>query len=484
MALAPLSHALGVDFSVLTHVASNVTSEHLCTITEDEEYEEEKSPWTGIRHALFPQYHNLPQTCAPRRIQPGARHYLYPSLLACWSRCWLKGFTSSVAFLTALSIIPSLWNPTTRLSAMNRGKLKDHIRNGLFFGTWNAMYNTILFSKGKSPEQRRKWAGLTAFLASSSIVLAPPKAMYFASVVTFLRACEICWKRYATSPEFIRRCSGAILMGASSAQVASALLRFPSTLDPRFLGFLRQLTTHVDPVTEVPQSPVSAVTSPVGRSSLGALENSPAPTSTAIQILRHSLLSLKLGLRVYAPTSVISFLVFRAFRVQSTQFPRSVGTMTLDLLRSLSFVSAGSSLYWLAARYVSARFLPLVVGLIAAAITKLEKRSKRLELALYVASHALHSVLQRFNFPLLLGKHKTRVVEYLIFSFSAAVIMQAYADEDPSLRAPYRFFFRYFFDGKSKRHKALFKGMLPNLQLQGCSQRNPTTDAASPGANK
>jgi len=463
MALAPPEHVLGFEYSLLTQVQSHCALDQLATIPEDDSMDEGVSLKRVISDALLPKYNDLPPNSAPRRMRNGGTPYLYPSVLHCWSRCWVKGFVFASSFMMLAHVLSE---PVALLTGepVSRPSHKDHIKNGLFFGSFVALYNTLLFASFKEPRKRQEWTGVMAFIAGWSILLAPPKGRYFAAIITFLRAVEIMARRRLGHISTLRKSGGLMFMCTVCSQILHTWVLNPSLLDPRFLRFLQQMT--------------------------GADTFSSKQASIRSAIKQRILAPLKNGVAVYGPMYISSFLFFRAFRVPVSRLPKEVLVLGLNALRSMTFlvVIGWCSDYF--SRYSSALrgfynlrtsegniIIPLahgeglrnvgtalVLGCAAGFSSLVEKPSKRLELALYIASHSLHSIVKS------VGLHRFmklgRILQALIFSWSASIIFQAYANEESTLRPTYVFFFRYFFDGKSKRHRSLFHRFSPNVKLR------------------
>jgi len=332
MALAPTEHVLGFDYSVLTQVQSHCLLDQLETIPEYEQ--DEAGRLTGvISDALIPRYNDLPGHSAPRHVRAGGVPYLYPSVLHCWSRCWVKGFLFASSFMmigSVLSALPAFLSG----EPVTRPLRRDHIKNGLFFGSFVAIYNTLLFIAFKEPHKRQEWAGVTAFVAGWSILLAPPKGRYFASIITFLRAVEILARRRLAHIDTLRKCGGLMFMCAVCSQISHTWLQNPNLLDPRFLRFLQQIT--------------------------GADANA-ISSSTGSVIEQRVLSPLKQGAAVYGPMYVSSFL-FRAFRVPISQLPKEAvrrSFFSLSLRTASRIIRRGcfssSRIFWKCAHGVSAR---------------------------------------------------------------------------------------------------------------------------------
>ena len=369
----------------------------------------------------------------------------------------------------------------------------EPVAYGLFLGSLLAGLQACTDTLGPSafPHSAIANTALSASVASASLYFLPQS--HRASVCLFfaVRALEVAcrWlgRRYADAlPAVLREQVGTVVFCLGSAEICWAALYHTHALEPSYMAFLNAhsgmavhaqlpLAAHVHHAYNAQQPPF-----PTALRSFNALRQAKAlpPLEMSAPFLHCQILHPGLGcassvltffvaafrraLPVYVPVYVIPLLLFRVRRLLSA--PLSVlPRLALSIGRSSLFLSLYCSTGWAwmcLFRHLGAEHgrqsHALLSGLLTGLCVLVEKRERRMELGLYVLSHALHaawSLAVDFRLlndhPALLYALLAAALTVLLTAFQADVARGKDADGAALLRPSYASLFAYFV-GKRK----------------------------------
>eukprot|EP00937_MAST-01D_sp_MAST-1D-sp2_P007957 g7957.t1 len=429
------------------------------------------------------------------------RHYR--SLLQCISRNFGKGFVLGLGAKGVLGVLYGLLSlargKRPALGALVGAGGLDY---GMYFGSVLSAYNTVMyvtrFETGLLHHFRGALAGALAGAVSSG--LAPAGHRQTIALFFLVRGIELqvrMWVRRRWLPAVPH--ADTLLMMATSAEVMWAWLFRSESLDPSYLRFLNhhgQKNTAVlrtidrvyraRPLDRLPA--LNAARAAMGAAAIpasaaGCTAHLLDPTavcelvhpgqSCSAHFVRYFANGWRLALPVYLPVYAVPMLLFNGKRLATAPLA-SMRHLLQGVALSATFLSAYTSIGFgyicttrrvLHPSVVGAAAAPLLLGLGGGAVCGLanfaEKRSRRIELALYVLTHALRSawavikadgVLPAWLIRALLRRGRG---EALMMSYGMMMVMHAFVRHPQMLRRSYFGLCVRLFDSEDHRH-ALF----------------------------
>jgi hypothetical protein len=395
----------------------------------------------------------------------------YDDLFGAFSRNFAKGFLLGFSGRVFLNVLIEL------VAILKRGRknafmevaidgARDH---GIFFGLLLAVHNSIMFATKLIPLDGRlaRYRGaIAAFIAGcSSLWTLPPGPRRSIVLFTLVRSIEVAARIGVRSGRIRNFNDGdTLLMSISSAVMIWIYVFYPKCLDQSYVHFLNRHAQfpplfvqgvglmqsglplqNLKEINEIrnklalPGTPPKPITNPLAYDdpSLSATEKAklllhptrPFPLFAILFFLRGFFLAVP----VYGPVFAIPLLLFR--RAKLLRDPIGVGkSEILSVARSSGFLSlyctlgiAGLSLgRQMGIRYDVigswAKLLPAISGFMGGLATMLEKKPRRIELALYVSSKAVEGIhnlmIEKFGSVAQLPGS-----DVLVFSIALAIIL-------------------------------------------------------------
>ena len=396
---------------------------------------------------------------------------------------------------------------------------------GMFGGALLSILNGYMFFSRHTPKNSvmgRYRGQVAGMLAGLSLTLAPADMRATLAIFLAVRALEVQGKLAANRGFLPALENGdALLMSAASAVVMAAYVVLPRTLEPAYIRFLNthiqtppvhvhalrrmvsgrtlDLTTPVNGLNAVrarhfprgsagakplpaafarPAGPGGGYDAAAGAAAIGGSIDGFAQLlhpgeSTLWYFVKRWFLGFKLSVPVYVPVYLTSTLLFSASRLLTRPLPqlqRVAKGIAVSSLFLTTYTAIGVSmlpvLRWLGLRYsvVGPSLAPLAVsvaGMIAGFSVLLEKKSRRIELALFVFQKAIDVVWNLASnakgpWRWLLAEVVTGLPgQVLLFSTALGSIMHAFVRHPHMIRGTYRSMLRRFFDSDT-RHTFYF----------------------------
>eukprot|EP00475_Leptophrys_vorax_P026776 TRINITY_DN37_c0_g1_i2.p1 TRINITY_DN37_c0_g1~~TRINITY_DN37_c0_g1_i2.p1 ORF type:complete len:545 (-),score=119.88 TRINITY_DN37_c0_g1_i2:949-2583(-) len=370
---------------------------------------------------------------------------------------------------------------------------REPISFGAFLGTFLGIseYFLRILSKSPTPLVRVLRAPIAGAFAAFGFLWMPKDQRPAIALFFFVRAVEL-FIRWACLLRLVPKLENADTwtMVIASAQVLWAWIYQPQALDPGYLRFLnhqggmpRDIVDSFGGLCEY-----SSAVGPQNLLNIGsfALSNerriksgSPAlelmdlslTDRSSLQPLicqvvhphdhycfaffvRYLIRAYKRALPVYVPVYLIPLVLFKSKTIISAPVKTFISTV-MNVAQSSLFLSTycGSAWYITCilrnyfAGYNGGQFIGLASGLSGLSVL-LEKKPRRIELALYVMSHAIKTFLtlntSNGSLPYVSN------TDFLAFVFSSMIIVTVYVEHPEIMRPSYRSLLNYFF-GSSKK---------------------------------
>lgn len=358
---------------------------------------------------------------------------------------------------------------------------------GLFAGSLLATYNSFMYESKKYVkliELIKNFRALIAgALAGLSLIWVPKENRWSIVLLTFVRAFELQVKllhKSGSLPTVPH--SDVLLMGLASSTMLHTWVYRPHTLDPSYNGFLtKQSQTH-----------------PVIRKALGDMQIGKALDIEAINKVRAEIMKakplteslgydkwnageilfpnksmighfgsffikgMKLALPVYIPVFAVPILMFYPNQLLKKPFDTTKrliqgiirssvflttycasGVASLPILRSLGLTYSNFGAF--------SQIIFFISGLIAGCSTLIEKKGRRIELALYVLSKGLEARWNQISAEL--NKRNIAIPkngDVLVFAYSFAIIAHVYHNHSEMLRDSYMALLAKFLDSENR----------------------------------
>ena len=345
---------------------------------------------------------------------------------------------------------------------------------GLFLGGFLAVFESLMRLLKRYKEQfgpRRVRVAVSAAVAGLCFLFIPREYRVSLAMFFFVRALEIVGSyvvEHGWAPPVPH--ADTLLMASASAAVIWCWLFHRSALEPSYAHFLDMqgakprwmqqayATCHYGNAALFAAHPIVDVLQQQ-RAKVGLPPVHPASTQLRCDVLHpgqshvgHMLTFLKEGilraLPVYVPVYVLPLLVFRMKDIVRSPL-RALSLTSLGIFRSSLFLSAYCTACWFTSCMVTTQLHStsnvngLIAGWVGGCMVLIEKKSRRIELALYVLAQAIPAVYRylhdRFHLPFI--PH----AEAAVFVASIAVIMAAYILTPHLLRRSYLSLLMFFF---------------------------------------
>mmetsp|Transcript_25050 Transcript_25050/g.54048 ORF Transcript_25050/g.54048 Transcript_25050/m.54048 type:complete len:396 (+) Transcript_25050:746-1933(+) len=361
-----------------------------------------------------------------------------------------------------------------------------------FFGTLLGVYNGVMFESRKYTNVSwlvERYRGFIAgFLSGSALIWVPYEKRWPVILFTFVRMVEL-QARLMVRRRLLPSCAhgDTLLMVLASASMIHSFTITPQSLDKSYVNFLYKFGNSPAAVVEAlaqaqlgkplnlaKLNPVRAkvgkergvavdmLTDPLGYDSWAPGELLHPGMSLGRYLAQFFARNIKLAIGVYIPVFTVPVLLFYPSQLvrnpvktirrvgwgvsQSSLFLTvycCVGMSALSLLRSVGFK------YNIMGAKSQVAFA--IAGGLGALATLLEKKSRRIELALYVLSKAVEA---RWN-QLIMSKKFTpwKGGGILVFMYCFGIICHTYNIHPGMLRATYLSLLKRFLDSTEARHK-------------------------------
>ena len=435
---------------------------------------------TALLHANAPLDRALTASSpSPRYVCAGVRctvqlmFFVYRA-----GRRFMKGFAVGYIGKLLFGVVSSLLRSRGHLSVFWQHTKPLFFRAdvtgyGLFLGGFLAVFESLMRVLKRYKETfgpRRVRVTLSAAAAGLCFLFLPREYRVSLAMFFFVRALEIAGSylvEHGWSPPVPH--ADTLLMASASSAVIWCWLFHRSALDSSYAHFLdvqSQKPRWLQQAYSACHYGNDALFSDSHtlnvllqqRAKLGLPALDPASTQLRCDILHpgqshvgHMLTFLKDGLLralpVYIPVYVLPLLVFRMKDIVRSPL-RSAALTSVGIARSSLFLSAYCTACWytacVATRLGSRTNLNgILAGWMGGCMVLIEKRSRRIELALYVLAQAIPAMYRyahdRFGLPFV------RDGEAVVFMGSIAVIMAAYILRPHLLRRSYLSLLMFFF---------------------------------------
>jgi hypothetical protein len=422
----------------------------------------------------------------------------YEDLFGCFTRNFGKGFALGCGGKIILNIFSELVFilRNRKINAEVFTKLLDGARDhGLFLAMLLASHNSIMFMTRDVKHAFSRYRGTVAgfFAGLVSLVYLPSSMRRSVILFTFVRALELVCRmgvKRKLLPEIENGDTG--LMSLASSMMIYTWIFHPKALDPSYQHFLTRQVQLPYPIVRgisaaqlgLPLENLDAVNkarkmmAPKGVS-LADITNPfeyDSPSLTAAEkasMLLHPgqsfgqfavsffINAIRNAAPVYAPVYAVPLVMFSRKRLMRDPV-NTIKSAALGASRSSLFLAVYCTVgivFFSAGRRAGIRheilgdwacILPLLSGASAGAATLIEKKQRRIELALYVLSKAVEGVYNVFK-----EKHGFSApffAESVAFALCFAAVSHANLRHPELLRESYRGLLLRFFD-TDERHK-------------------------------
>ncbi|PRP85287.1 hypothetical protein PROFUN_06889 [Planoprotostelium fungivorum] len=373
-----------------------------------------------------------------------------------------------------------------RRAAISREVLGYGMATGSFLASFEATIRVLKGSADRLGPSLRIW--LASLVGSLSLLFIPRKSRQGVSIFFLVRALEVgliaarddsnraqVSAKWGSQNKYIpsTRYGDVLLMAFASAQVIWAWLHFRPSLDPSYLKFLDlQGGRHIRPqmmmatFLEKGHEAVFAGLKALNKLNKQRMREGIRPLDRDLDMHRLQcallhpqtqyctvdgglffLRGLKRGIKVYLPIFLVP-LVFRT-NLLRRQPVKTLSGAFMGIARSSIFLSLYCTMCWSTACFLSkfgirSHLIVAVAGFVGGLTVAIEKKGRRIELALYVLQQAIPSA-----FKLLRSKGLSPHVpnfSFVLFAFSLGAILNAYLLKEKLLRPSYVSLLDFLFD--------------------------------------
>lgn len=383
-------------------------------------------------------------------------------------RRFLKGFLvgwgAKSAFMVLPAVLKSKSNLTKIWKTLKRVLHTDQTSVGVFLGSYICIFHFIMRLLRNDTGLVGKYrAIIAAFIASYSIRVTPRETQVAVGSFLIVRSCDI-WVRYAANRGYFgeRLSSWAhwdvAVMSIASAQVVWAGLLNTPSVSKAYMNFLQRqsglnvnerlwltstlrgkpdinLLGKFNPGPRIEKAlPVTFIRGPPWPSPPFTLNMFPRILSIFEQCFKRSI-------PVYLPVYGIPLILFR-FKRLLTQPLAALSSSALGISRSSLFLSTYVTTAWavlsVLIRYFpnggpSGHIIPTIAGLLSGTSLLVEKKPRRIEIALYVLGQAYQSFFRTWHILFPVFKHPGQI----LLAVSCAAIMYVYSSHPELIRPNY-----------------------------------------------
>ena len=435
----------------------------------------------------------------------------------------MKGFAVGYVGKLLFGVVSSLLRSRGHLGQMWRYSKPllfraDVAGYGLFLGGFLAVFESLMRLLKRYKERfgpRRMRVVLSASVAGLCFLFIPAEYRVSLAMFFFVRALEIVGSyvvEHGWSPPVPH--ADTLLMASASAAVIWCWLFHRSALDLSYAHFLdiqsgkprwmqqAYAECHYGNAALFAAHPIVDVAQQQ-RAKMGLPPLDPASTQLRCDVLHpgqghvgHLLTFLRDGilraLPVYIPVYVLPLLVFRMRDILRSPL-RSLSLTSAGIFRSSLFLSAYCTACWYTSCVVTTHLHSttnvngMICGWVGGCMVLIEKKSRRIELALYVLAQAFPAVYRylhdRFHVPFV--PH----AEAGVFVLSIAVIMSAYILRPHLLRRSYLSLLMFFFGSGGRTagfhtKKQLDSPLLSSGQLHELEERERRREQRDEGSDR
>eukprot|EP01117_Protostelium_nocturnum_P015080 TRINITY_DN5803_c0_g1_i2.p1 TRINITY_DN5803_c0_g1~~TRINITY_DN5803_c0_g1_i2.p1 ORF type:complete len:375 (+),score=113.45 TRINITY_DN5803_c0_g1_i2:615-1739(+) len=325
----------------------------------------------------------------------------------------------------------------------------------------------------------RVW--LSGLLASSAFLFLPKEARGTISIFFLVRAIEVAAK-YGAEDGYLPTIEhgDTLLMALASAQVIWAWLYYRESVDSSYLRFLdhqggRKMVIQEACAMNLKGGPEAILATPKTltklnkhRAKLGyspveandprfhCVNLHPESTSCTLSFIYFLKDAFRRALPVYIPIFVVPQILFKPKTLVTRPFS-SIYHVLMGIARSSTFLSMYCGMCWLTSCFITDKvglrthLTVAASGFMGGSMVAIEKKNRRIELALYVLSQALPSFYMTLRSMKLAPTFKNS--EIVLFALSVCVLVNSFLLRPHLMRSSYVSLFRFLF-GKSGRDLA------------------------------
>ena len=456
-----LATTKGIEVALLSRLESNLDLDKLNVIMDKiaQEPEQGTNLMRLMRFLLNPCYTDI---CNEHSL-PG-QPVLYGSLWECVFRNFGKGLFVATFGTTVLDALPILLRGRVK-QAIQSAFLPIHFLHGLSFGLFVSVFNSTLYlvsvgSPGEMESARRRYGWLAGLMAGASVAIAPRSTREFTAKLTFTRSlevlCKLVYRRlprvYQTALERIGLSNhlDTLCMIGSSAVVLEDFIRGGQNLAPAYRSFLKVHGGLKPQHLEIVSLQMTKPDQPHACSLLHPEHPSCSKYSLNFLVRAFTRRSLPIYLRVFAVPLILRL-------VQGRHPVKSIANFGTGVIQSSFFLALYCTVAWSSVCMTAdlpdplrLKLRPLLTGLMSGGSLLVEKKSRRIEIALYVLSHALYVLMSKLErkrgskFP----NHSETLVAMLCCGF----LLHIYLQDSDVIRPGYRFLLERFLDSRTQRH--------------------------------
>lgn len=404
-----------------------------------------------------------------------------------------KGFAIGFAGKAILAALAGLIRAKGNLrqfvgSVMGSTKIwRSAARHGAFLGGFLAIFETMVrrLSQSQIGKLRVLRAPIAALAASPSLLFLPRDTRAAVALFFGVRSLEILGI-YLTMAQVLPEISfiDLIVMVAATGRILWAWLKLPDSLDLGYIRFLdkqggftvagtqalrgilhgidqdqdlfkltdaRQLWTFLDARSKngLPPLPFDKMRCKSTDEAICEILHPETP-SCFLHFLKFVLQQgIPQALPVYFPVYVIPAIIFRHRQLFSRPLQIVIQILS-GMTRSSLFLAIFCGLGWYSS-CISRRNLRIgqfgLAGLAGVAVL-IEKKSRRIELALYILAHAIRSIL--YESVVKRWIHPIPLASLLSFAVAMTIVMTSFVEKPEILRPSYRSLLGYFFGSASR----------------------------------
>jgi hypothetical protein len=316
--------------------------------------------------------------------------------------------------------------------------------------------------------QRKKYAWVAGLIAGGFVGLTPSSTRNFTAQLTFSRSvevlCRFIYHKVCCAPT--RKIlddtgiSGNLdvgLMMFSSFFVLKDYVYGGNHLQPAYKYFLG---IHGGKPKHILKAAHEAMVSTAEKTGLcQTVHPSQSCISHATNFYSESFLqrSVPMYARLFSISLIISL-------VRRKNILSSLKHFLLGVSQSSVFLASYCSASWLVFCFtIDKKWLKPygifgIIGILSGACLWLEKKSRRLEIALYVFGHALYVICSKLNkkFPGQIPRHGNTLVSMICCSF----LLHQYVNNPELIRPGYKFILQRLIDNGEERHESIVPGMI------------------------
>lgn len=384
-------------------------------------------------------------------------------------RRFFKGFGIGFLGKLAINIVPLLARFKFKsLRAHLFQLISDPVGYGVFLGAFISVFESLVRSLRKSTNStlRRYRAAVAGGVASLALTALPAPVQVTVSIFFFARALEVavrflCDNGYLPDVPF----ADVWLMVFASQEVLNSWIVYPKMLDPSYLRFLNA-QGGTDVVVKDNFAKLLSCTSleecnaivPTHATTVAdalCLARHPDQPSCTLHFISFVKNGLVRALPVYLPVYLVPLVFFR-YQSLLNDPVSTLGKVIVNVSRSSMFLASYCAMAWgmtcaLTNSGVFQGHAQAVARASGVAGTSLlfEKDHRRIELALYVFTHAIRSMSNRFVSNGWVPRMKR--VHLFSFIWSMSVVMAAFVESPELMRPSYAKLLGFMFGSASGR---------------------------------